>query len=189
MSSLSDQLLKAGLVTEDQIKKAAEKPKKRYAGNKNHPKTKQQSTSNRQSTAKQKPKSKPKKETSDLEKFYKERAILERNEKREAIRKKKEAEKLKKETNDKINKLISDNLKNEETADIRYNFIVGTTIKYVFVTEEQQQALSDGDLAITFLGGKKSLIPIDIAKEITALNPNKIMIIAPKDEPKDQAEN
>jgi len=121
---------------------------------------------------------KAKKENSDLAQFYKERASLERNEKQEAAKKKQEVARLKKETNDKINKLITDNLLNDETAEIRYNFVVGTTIKYLFVNEEQQQKLADGELAISFLGGKRALIPITIAKDITQLNPNKIVIIA-----------
>lgn len=176
MSSLSDQLLKAGLVTEDQVKKAAEKPKakKKFVGNKHH------STKKKKPVSAKTPKSK--REVSDLEQFYKERSTLERNEKQEAIRKKKEAERIKKETNDKINKLITANLKNDEAADIRYNFVVGTTIKYLFVTEKQQEELAEGNLAITFLGGKRSLIPIETAKEITALNPNKIVIVASEDE-------
>ncbi len=181
MSSLSDQLLKAGLVTEEQVKKAEEKPKvkKKFDGNKNNLKKKN------------KPKSyqKPKREASDLEKFYKQRSTLEINEKQEALRKKKEADKIKKETNDRINKLITVNLKNDETADIRYNFVVGTTIKYLFVTAKQQQELACGSLAITFLGGKRSLIPIDTAKEITALNPNKIVIIASEDDSESKTED
>ena len=181
MSSLSDQLLKAGLVTEDQVKKAAEKPKpkpkKKFTGNRHTPKR----------NHKPAPSQKPKREVSDLEQFYKERSALERNEKQEAIRKKKEADKIKKETNDKINKLITDNLKNDDAADIRYNFVVGTTIKYLFVTEKQQQQLADGSLAITFLGGKRSLIPIDTAKEIKALNPNKIVIMTSEDSPESKS--
>ncbi|WP_299876832.1 DUF2058 family protein [uncultured Cocleimonas sp.] len=186
MSSLSDQLLKAGLVTEDQVKKAAEKPKpkKKFTGNRNNSKLKQKATSSQNAV----PNKKPKRGASDLEQFYKERSKLERNEKQEALRKKQEAEKIKKETNDKINKLITANLKNDEAAEIRYNFVVGTTIKYLFVTEKQQQELADRSLAITFLGGKRSLIPIEIAKEITALNPNKIVIIAPEDDLTDTAE-
>ena len=82
-----------------------------------------------------------------------------------------------KETNDKINKLLTDNLLNDDAAEIRYNFVVGTTIKYLFVTEEQQQKLADGELAISFLGGKRALIPVAIAKQITDINPNKIVII------------
>lgn len=171
MSSLSDQLLKAGLVTEEQVQKAAEKPKKRKpkakVKNKTHQNNKQKQTHPA-----------VKKENSDLAQFYKERASLERSEKQEAAKKKQEAARIKKETNDKINKLLSDNLVNDETAEIRYNFVVGTTIKYLFVNEEQQQKLADGELAISFLGGKRALIPTAIAKQITELNPNKIVVIS-----------
>ncbi len=169
MSSLSDQLLKAGLVTEEQVKKAAEKPK-RHKPNK--------SNANKSPKQKRPATNTPKKENSDLAQFYKERASLERTEKQEADKKKQEAARLKKETNDKVNKLLTDNLLNDEAAEVRYNFVVGTTIKYLFVNEEQQQKLADGELAISFLGGKRALIPINIAKEITQLNPNKIVIIA-----------
>ena len=163
MSSLSDQLLKAGLVTADQVKKAAEKPPK---AKKKFKKTTQGKSKNRSS------------ETSDLAQFYKQRSSLETKEKNETARKKQLAAKLKKETNGKINKLISENLLNNDTAEIRYNFVVGTTIKYVFVNEQQQQYLADGEIAITFLGGKRALIPASIAKEITQLNPDKIVIFS-----------
>ena len=160
MSSLSDQLLKAGLVTEEQVKESKEKPKKKFIQKKQAPKKKND-----------------KKEQSDLAKFYQERSKIENKEKQEAARKKKEAARIKKETNKKINKLISENLLNDEKAEIRYNFVVGTTIKYIFVNEKQQQDLIDGKLAITFLGGKRSLIPIDIANMIIKINPSKIVII------------
>jgi len=159
MSSLSDQLLKVGLVSEEQLKKAAEKPKKKTP---KKPRT---------------PKTKANKEQSDLAKFYQERSKVENKEKQEAIRKKQEAARIKKETNNKINKLISDNLLNIEDAEIRYNFVVGTTIKYIFVTEKQQQELVDGNLAITFLNSKRSLIPVQTAKDILALNPKKVVIV------------
>ncbi len=166
MSSLSDQLLKAGLVTEEQVKKATEKQKK------HKPKRKEENKSQQK-----KPRSTGKKESSDLAQFYKQRAKVERTEKQEAARKKQEAAKLKKETNEKINKLLSDNLLNDEAAEIRYNFVVGTTIKYLFVNEEQQEKLANGELAISFLGGKRALITTEIAKQITHLNPNKIVVI------------
>ena len=170
MSSLSDQLLKAGLVTEEQVKKASEKPKKYKSKSQNHKKTNNNSSKQKRSHAK--------KEPSDLAQFYKERASLERTEKQEAARKKQEAARIKKETNDKINKLLTDNLVNDDNAEIRYNFVVGTTIKYLFVNEDQQQKLANGELAISFLGGKRALIPTEVAKQITQLNPNKIVIIA-----------
>lgn len=168
MSSFSDQFLKAGLVTEEQVKKAAEKPKRHKPNNKSKPSHK----------PKRPLSPKAKKDDSDLAQFYKERASVEKIEKREVNRKKQEADRIKKEINYKVNKLLSDNRLNDESAEIRYNFVVGTTIKYLFVNDEQQQKLSDGELAISFLGGKRALIPLNIAKEVTQLNPNKIVIIA-----------
>ena len=162
MSSLSDQLLKAGLVTQEQVKKAKEKPK---------PKKRQPP---KKTVAK---KARPKKEPSDLAQFYGERAKLERQEKQEEKQKKQEAARLKKEMNKKINQLISENLLNDDEAEIRFNFVVGTSIKYLFVTEKQQQDIIDGKLAFTFLGGKRCLIPVETAKEIHRINPKKIVII------------
>ena len=170
MSSLSDQLLKAGLVTEEQVKKASERPKKNKLKNQKQKKTNNDFSKQKRPHAK--------KEPSDLAQFYKERASLERTEKQEAARKKQEAARIKKETNDKINKLLTDNLVNDDNAEIRYNFVVGTTIKYLFVNEDQQQKLANGELAISFLGGKRALIPTEVAKQITQLNPNKIVIIS-----------
>lgn len=160
MTSLSDQLLKAGLVTKDQVKKATEKPKfvKKKKTNKG-------------------------KEPSDLAKFYQQRDNQSKKEKQEADLKKKEAAKLKKLTNNKINKLITNNQLNDETAEIRYNFVVGKTIKYLFVNPQQQQDLADGKIAITFLGGKRSLIPKSIGHKIIQLNPDKIVIFTDQDLP------
>ena len=161
MSSLSDQLLKAGLVSEEQVKKAAEKPKFKPE----------------KQTTKEAKKPRAKQEQSDLAKFYGERKQLENKEKQEEAHKKKEAARLKKEMNEKTNKLISDNLLNDEAAEIRFNFVVGTSIKYLFVTEEQQQGLVDGKLAITFLASRRSLIPVEIGEAILKINPKKIVII------------
>ena len=162
MSSLSDQLLKAGLVTKEQVKKATEKPKFKP----------------KKTTAKKINKHKKvRNEPSDLAKFYGERKQQENKEKQEKARKKQEAARLKKVMNEKTNKLISDNILNDESAEIRFNFVVGTSIKYLFVTEEQQQGLVDGKLAITFLASKRSLIPVEIAEEIQKINPKKIVII------------
>ena len=170
MNSLSDQLLKAGLVTKEQVEKSAKKKPKPQHSKQGNP------SKGRRGTA-QKKKTPMKKEPSDLAKFYQERSKSEKEERDNAIRAKKEASRIKKETNKKINTLICGNLLNDDAADIRYNFVIGTTIKYLFVTEKQQQELVDGKLAITFLNGKRSLIPLNIGQEILKLNANKIVII------------
>jgi len=161
MSTLSDQLLKAGLVTEEQVKKASEKPPKKSF-----------------KAAKKSIKKKPKKqaEPSDLAQFYAQRKQLENKEKQQAAQRKKEAARIKKENKQKIDKLIAANLLNDAEAEIRYNFVVGTTIKYVFVTEQQQQDLIDGKLAFTFMGSKRCLISLETAEKIKAIDASKIVI-------------
>jgi hypothetical protein len=47
----------------------------------------------------------------------------------------------------------------------------------VYVTEAQQTQLANGELALTFLEGKRCIIPLETAQAITALDPDKIIII------------
>ncbi|RVU85832.1 DUF2058 family protein [Leucothrix sargassi] len=173
MSSIRDQLLKAGLVTEEQVKQSEAKPKpnaKKYAkpGNKQN-KSKQQAK-------KSKPPAK-KKELSDLEQFYKQRETTEKAEQAEKDKAKKEAARIRKINRAKIGALIRDNMQNDEAADIRYNFVVGSSVKYLFVTEAQQDLLSAGKLAIAFLGEKRCLISPEVGEQIKAIEPSRIVIL------------
>ena len=168
MSSLRDQLLKAGLVTEDQVKKAETKPKRN-----NHKKAvNKPNTRNQQST---KP-SKPKKELSDLEKFYRERSSAENKERQQAKKEKEIAAQLKKERGAKISKLVNENTLNVENATERYNFVVGTTVKYTYVTEEQLEKLAKGELALTFLKGKCRVISTETAKQIKEIDAKRLVV-------------
>ncbi len=172
--SLQEQLLGAGIVTEEQLKKTKV--------GKKHPKKQPSPKVNKNKKARQQTRSKKKqKPVSDLAQFYQQRSALEKKEREEAERKKKEAARIKKLNAKKIRKLLLDNLQNDENAEIRYNFIVGTNIKYLYVTEQQQKALSNGELAITFLGGRRCLISIDIAEEIRKIDENKLIIIPAAD--------
>ena len=173
MSSIRDQLLKAGLVTEEQVKHAETKPKP--SGKKNN------KPSNKHSKAKpQSKKATPaakKKELSDLELFYKERESTEKAEQAEQDRARKEAARIRKQNRAKIGALIRDNAQNDEAADIRYNFVVGSSVKYLFVTEAQQALLSAGQLAIAFLGEKRCLISPEVGEQIKAIEPSRIVIL------------
>lgn len=169
MSSLRDQLLKAGLVTEEQVKQAETKPK---SGGK-HKKNNKVAARAPSKPAKTKPK---KRELSDLEQFYQQRDKTEKAEKAEQERQRKEAARIRKQNRAKIGALIKNNMKNEESADIRYNFVVGSSVKYLYVTEVQQDLLSEGKLAIAFLGEKRCLIPPEVADQILAIEPSRIVI-------------
>lgn len=179
MGSLSDQLLKAGLISEQQLKKADTSDRTK---SKQKLKTPDRQMNSRRAKRAPSRNGQANKTVSDLEAFYRKREQLEKKEQQEALRKKQEEARRKKELNRKTNQLISDNLLNQGEADIRYNFVVGSTIKYLFVTPEQQEKLAQGQLAITFMGGKRCLIPAEIGHQILALNPNKIVILNQRDE-------
>ena len=156
-SSLRDQLLQAGLVPKERSKKAVQKKK---------------------ITPSLPPKKRKKKiqPASDLAQFYQRRTTQERNEKQEIERKKQAAAKLKKEQHRKVRQLLNKHKLDNTHADIRYNFVVNTTIKYIFVTAEQQKHLEQGKLAITFQAGQSCLIPYEIGKELLSITPHKLVI-------------
>ena len=172
MSSLRDQLLKAGLVTEEQVKQSETKPKptnRPRKNNKNNPKS--------QASQPKAPAAKPKKrELSDLERFYKERDSIEKAEQEEQALQRKEAARIRKQNRVKIGALIRNNMQNDEAAELRYNFVVGSSVKYLFVTEAQQELLSAGKLAIAFLGEKRCLIAPEIADQILEIESSRIII-------------
>ncbi len=192
-NSIRDQLLQAGLITEEQVTKAESDKKNRNKNknrrpvqNRNNP-VKKNTLRNRVNNSVNNAVKKVKKKTpqSDLAKFYQQRSSQERKEKQEEEKLRQEAAKIKKERRQKVGKLIKENALqtldldgDKSEGEIRYNFVVGTSIKYIFVSEEQQQKLSEGELAITFLGGKKMLIPAEIGKQILDIDPKKIVAMA-----------
>lgn len=139
--------MKAGLANEKQLQKAHKKNQSKKTG-------------------------KPK-QRNNLAAAYHAREHAERKERQEKAR----LAALKKANQKKIQQLIKSNSQNDDNADIGYQFTVGTTIKKIYVTEEQRQALTDGSLAITFLKGRRCVIPTNIATEIQQLDPEKIVIM------------
>lgn len=180
-NSFQEQLLKAGLVTQEQIEKANQpKPKpveKIPNKNRNTAKSRPNPVPRPQANPQPVKAAKPPKPQSDLEQFYKERAQLERNEREETERLARERAARKKQTREQVHALIQGHVQNVDDAEIRYNFVVGDNIKYVYVTEAQQQALADGTLAITFLEGKRCLISAEIAAQLLTLDPGKLVIL------------
>jgi uncharacterized protein YaiL (DUF2058 family) len=160
-NALQEQLLKAGLATEEQLKKARKKPRRPPAG-----KTTKY--------AKSKPaKKRPEQKSSDLKKAYDARVKQEVDEKRQ--REKLAAQR--KANRKKIRTLITSNTLNKASAETSYRFKIGQNIKNVYVTSEQQKQLLAGELAITFFDGKRCIISRKIANEILQLDPKKAIVI------------
>lgn len=197
-NSLSEQLLKAGLITQTQIDQAeqAKQQQKEKAKEAREQAKHKPSKPNRAATPAKpsrpakterapsdvevkQPQNKPTKQrnASDLEQFYRERNNLEREEKEAEEKRKRELAERKKQTRQQVRELISANLKNIDDATTRYNFVVGETVKYLYVTEQQQRELADGVLAITFLEGKRCLIPSEVAQQILAIDPDKLIVL------------
>ncbi len=167
-NALQDQLLKAGLATEDQLKKATTKPRRPP---KHKPKAHKKPT-----------RKKPNQGNDDLRRAYDAR-------KKQEVDEKRNKEKLaaqRKANRKKVRVLITENTLNKPDAEISYRFIVGQNIKNVHVTTEQQKQLLNGKLAITFFDGKRCIIPRKIADEISQLDPKKAVVIhSPESEVKD----
>lgn len=197
-NSLSEQLLKAGLITEEQVTQAEQnrqqqKDKARARANtrkkdgnasgkpsKNEAqrdKARKPKPSQAPNSAAKAPSSSPKQSASDLAKFYRERDHLERQEREAEEKRRREKAERKKKTRQQIRELIAANQVNVADASIRYNFVVGETVKYVFVTEQQQVDLAAGSLAVTFMDGKRCLIPVAVAAQIHELDPDKLVVI------------
>lgn len=187
-NSLQDQLLNTGLASEEQLQQALDSKKKPRNNAKHKPRrsplktvSKHPQASDKHAATPDKNTSKPKKKVkhppSDLAQFYKKRTKFEKNARETAARKQREAKLLRKENMRKIRKIVLDNIQNTENAKIRYNFIVGSNIKYLHVTEAQQKALSAGELAITFLGRRRCLIPVTIIDAIREIEPSKLIIV------------
>lgn len=163
MSSLRDQLLKAGLVSKEQVKKAETKPnRKKHNANKPH-----------KTPVK---KNKPKRELSDLEKFYRQRSTAENKERQQQKKAKEEAMQLKKERNIKISRLVNENMLSTDNAIERYNFVIGTAVKYIYVSPEQLDELANGMLALTFLKGKCRVISIETAQKIREIDTKRLIV-------------
>ncbi|MEZ5476167.1 MAG: DUF2058 family protein [Thiolinea sp.] len=196
-NSLSDQLLRAGLITQEQIDKAEQDRQQRKVKAKSGPPprpdgSKGKKPQNRQgkpgkdaASAERKPSQpsrpapsgkKPPRSPSDLEQFYRQRSELERAEREAEEQQRREAAKRRKATRKQLRELIAAHALNTEEAAIRFNFVVGETVKYLFVTEQQQQELASGQLSITFMDGKRCLVPQAIGLQILELDPEKIVV-------------
>ncbi len=165
---LQEQMLKAGLVTEEQVDKANRPARRRP------PRGGKKSSGKRQGAAGRQRRSQ---EEIDLARAY---AARRAEEKREAARKKAEAEQRRK-NREKVARLIRDNMLDNSQGEVEYQFIIGSTIKKIWVTPEQRQGLLNGELGVTFLGGKRCLIPVAVAEEILRLDPKKaIALVSPE---------
>lgn len=151
-NSLQDQLLKAGLVDEQQLKQAkTKKRKQKRAGGGRAAADAERSAAAEQAAAE------------------KRRRDQELNLKREAERRHK-AELVA------LWQLVRDNRVSREGGDVAYNFADGSALKRLHVTAAQQRAIAGGDLAIVRHDDFYELVPASVAERAEQVDPHTLVL-------------
>ena len=149
-----DQLLKAGLVTRQQIKKA----------NQQKGKAKKQQHS--------------KKEAPVDETRLKIQQAAEAKQKRDRELNQRRQEQLRQQAiSNEINQLITNNLiTRDHSCDIVYNFEHNKKIKRIYVTEDMKKQIIQGTLGIARIEGRYELVPQDTARKIKQRNEKRVIL-------------
>lgn len=159
--SLRDQLIKAGLATEAQAKRKERRPRLPKQG----------------SGASSPPRRGGKAREMDLATAYQARERQERQERADAERAEREAAARRRESRAAIRSLLERSRLNEPDASIAYHFTVGSKVKHLYVTQDQQESLAEGRLAIVLFEGQRHLVPLATGKRIIELDSSRVVIL------------
>ena len=149
-SSLRDQLLKVGLVTEEQVKKAeaaARRPERR----------------------------KPKRSAAEPAPSAADRARAEKAERDRELNRLKAEQAAAKARAAEIRQIIEQHRIPPSDDGDPFHFQDGNHIKRIYVTDEQRRKLVDGSLAIARHGKSFALVPAAIAERLRERDPNAVV--------------
>jgi len=169
MSSLQEQLLKAGLVDENKLKQAAREKSK--SG-------KQQRRSKGKANRNKAPAAKSEAQIRQEKRVARDREL---NEKRgRALEQKAIAAQVK--------QLIESNKIDRSQGDIPYSFVYRKKVKKMYIGETEKNLLAAGKLAIVTLvinheGRRFELVPIDVAQKIAERDAEAVIEQGAQDEP------
>lgn len=151
MSTLKDQLLKAGLVKKTDVKK---KPKK---------KTPTPAKKNRNKVSEQT--------------LRTQRAMLDKAKKDKKLNAQRKAEAERKALQAQIKQLVDSSKLDRKDGELAYNFTHQKKIKSIYVTAEQQQQLANDQIAIVCLsGGVHELVPKKAAEKIAERDSKSVVV-------------
>lgn len=196
MGSLQEQLLKAGLISAEQLEQSRTKKSPGPGGRGRHGGAKggrndaradsrgADSRGRRQDGAKRSGKpagrsGKPAgaKKTADelsLEAAYRARQQLERTEEQQTKQRQQREQEARRQRNLKLDEIVKDQIRNHPDADIRRYFEYGDRIRHLYVTAEQLQQLADGELGIVVLRGRYLLLEAAVMKLFAAEAPDLV---------------
>jgi len=149
-----EQLLKAGLVTKQQVQKAKKETQKK----------------NKQSHSK-------KQKVVDDSTLKAQQAAKEKLKQDQALNKRKEDQARKKAISIEINQLVLNNkIKREEDCDIVYNFEHQNKIQRIYVNAEIKKQIIQGKAGIARSEGRYEIVPRATAEKIRQRNENRIIL-------------
>ena len=155
-NSLSDQLLKAGLATEQDVKRV--------------------DSEKRRQKRQKKPRNMapPKTEAAAAA----ERARAEKRMRDQALNREREAEKRRKANESAARDLvIKHEIPHGKEGDIAFHFTQDKKVKHIYVTAAQQKKLAAGELAIGRTRGRYRLLPREVAERVKPLAPFLIVYL------------
>ncbi|MCG5494791.1 DUF2058 family protein [Ectothiorhodospira variabilis] len=183
MSQLRDQLLKAGLVTEEQAQKAEEvqsRPPRARDGRPARGGGGQGRSDNRKGgaarTKKARPQGRPDKPRRAPEREARAPASAPDRPARPSRGHQGQPSPQARALKQELRELIAAHRVNQDQAEQPYHFQVGQTIKHLYVTEQQQTQLAEGQLCIAFLDGRRHLLPAVIGRQILERDPNRTVV-------------
>ena len=152
-NAFQDQLLKAGLVTKQQVKKA-------------------------QSTTHKKKKQRSKKDKSvDENKLKAQQAIKTKADHDKELNKRKEEQAKQKAISAEIDQLITTNcIKRSDECEIVYNFEHRKKVNRIYVNDDLRKQIIEGELGIARIEGRYELVPKIIAEKIQQRNEKRIIL-------------
>lgn len=149
-----EQLLKAGLVTKQQVQQANQSKKKQH---------KQQASK----------KAKP----VDENKLKAQQAAEEKAARARELNKKKEEQARQKAISVEINQLIQNNcIQRDDSCEIVYNFQHDKKVKRIYVSEDMKRQIIQGKLGIARIEGRYELVPASTAEKIKQRNEKRVIL-------------
>ena len=153
-NALRDQLLKAGLVNEKQVKKAEKEKHKENHGQQGRGKT----------------------DALNEAKLRSERAKQEKLERDRQLNQQRQAEAEKKALNAQIRQLVEQNRQPKGDGDTPYNFIDQGKVKRLYVSDQVRSRIANGQLAIVRLEKQYELVPAETAEKIQARIADSVVV-------------
>ncbi len=154
-----EQFLKAGLVSQQQVKKA-----------------------NQQKSKKQRRQQKPAEDAARVRaRQHAEQQAKQKAERDRELNEKRQIQARQKATSIEIDQLISHNLlQRGEGCDIAYNYEHRNKVHRIYVNETMRQQIIAGKLGIARIEGRYELVPSSIAEKIRQRNEKRIVLLEPE---------